>query len=175
MPENQDPDDNQGDGSVGNKNVQQQREHIKDLERQLAEVKAQAEVGQTAAQEAAELKEQLAGFHKAAAFDRLNIPPTGAGKLFRDTYQGDVADEAIAAKAAEYGLIAQANPNTPTIPGVDVDAWSRQQASLSGTRPPTGPANAMEQLTALSEPGVAEGREKTIRLLQALGVAAPTQ
>jgi hypothetical protein len=134
MPDNQDPDSNQGDGSVGNKNVQQQRKHIESLEQQLADLKAESAAALTAAAEVGTLKEQLATFQKSAAFDRLNIPPNGTGKLFRDTYTGDLTDEAILAKAAEYGVVQPpATTPPPSIPGVDMDAWARQQAAFNGT------------------------------------------
>jgi len=160
MPENQDPQSYEDDGSTGSKNVQQQRKHIESLERQLADLKAESAGAQAALQETATLKEQLATFQKSAAFDRLNIPPTGTGKLFRDTYTGELTDEAIVAKAAEYGVIAPpSNAQVPTVPGVDVDAWNRQQAAFSGTATPANNdalamikgANTIEEVDRLLE------------------------
>ncbi len=148
MPENQDPQSNEGDGTVGSSNVQKQRDHIKKLEQELADAKADAATAKAEAAAAAADREQLATFQRAAAFDRLNIPPTGTGKLFRDTYQGELTDEAIVAKATEYGVVQPpTNATAPTIPGVDMDAMSRMQAALAGsaTGPTTNDAMALLQ------------------------------
>jgi hypothetical protein len=159
MPEPQDPDDNQDqEGSVGSKNVQQQREHIKTLERQLREA--------TAAQaERDELKTQLASFQKAAAFDRLNIPPTGPGKLLRDTYQGELTDEAILKVATEYGITQPQEEQVPqpSIPGIDQGAMSRMQQALNG--PATAQtSNAHDRITG------AKTREELDNVLRELGL-----
>ena len=163
MPEPQDPDGNQDDGTVGSSNVQRQREHIKSLEAQLKDVKAERDALQPAAQEAAALKDQLAGFQKSAAFDRLNIPPTGAGKLFRDTYQGDLTDEAVLTKAAEYGIVQAQPSNAPTIPGIDQAAWARQQAALNGT-------NANPQPSGMDLLNAAPNEQALLEVLEQLGV-----
>jgi hypothetical protein len=146
MPEPQDPDGNQGDdGSVGNANIRQVRDHAKDLERQLREAKAEAEQAKTAA---AEKDSLLANFQKAAVFDALKIPADGPGKLFRDTYQGEITSEAIAAKAAEYNLVQPPSQvPQPTIPGIDQAAWLRQQQALTGTAAST-PPNGIERINA---------------------------
>lgn len=163
MPENQDPDNDQGDGSVGNSTIQAMRKQIKDLEE-----KAKAADSLTAERDA--LTAQLAGFQKSAAFDRLNIPPTGSGKLFRDTYQGELTDEAIIAKASEYGVVQAPQPQTaqPTIPGIDQDAWARQQAALQGTASST-PATAMDALKTAATP------EALLDTLRELGLMDASQ
>lgn len=163
MPEPQDPDGNQGDdGSVGNSTIQKMREQIKNLEKQAK----QAEIAEA---ERDALKAELSSFQRNAIFDRLNIPPTGAGKLLRDTYTGDATEEAIAAHAAQYGIIKEAQPaqTSPTIPGVDQEAWQRMQQSLSGpaTAPPT---------TAHEAINGAQDVDSLLTLLRGAGVVVDT-
>jgi len=169
MPDNQDPDSNQGDGSVGNSTVQAMRKQIAKLEEAEATARARAETAEAALTESAKLQEQLAIFQKAAAFDRLNIPPRDAGKLFRDTYQGELTDDAILAKAAEYGIVQPPSTATaPSIPGVDMDAWNRQQAAFNGTNNGTTP-NAMDLING------ATTTEELDAVLARLGVLGTPQ
>lgn len=163
MPETPDPEgDSPEDGSVGNKNIQQQREHIKRLEKQLKDAQA-------AIDDAADLRVQLDTFKRASAFDRLNIPATGPGKLFREHYQGELTDEAITAAATEYELIKPAQPNAPTIPGIDQDAFARQMASLQGTQPSAIPQSAQAAIQG------ATSRDALMAQLRDLGVLDPSQ
>ena len=159
MPEPQDPDNDQDqEGSVGNSTIQKLRQQIKDLE-------AKAKIADAAEARAAAAEAENATFKKAAAFDRLNIPPNGPGKLFRDTYTGDLTDEAIIAKAAEYGVVqpeAQGAP-PPTIEGIDQDAWRRQQLALQGTANPPS-STAHDQINA------AQTTEELNEILAKLGL-----
>ncbi len=50
---------------------------------------------------------------RAVQFDRLGIPETGAGQLFRETYQGDASADAIRAQADKYGLLTPTPPPAP--------------------------------------------------------------
>lgn len=69
------------------------------------------------AAEAKKLKNEVATLRRHGAMDDLGIPKTGAGKLFRDKWDGDPTDlDALRAAAAEYELI----PTEPSPEAEDV-------------------------------------------------------
>ena len=61
-------------------------------------------------QEFQELQERLQATEKAAAFDKAQIPETGAGKFFRDHYDGPLDEASIKAAAADAGVVSAAAP-----------------------------------------------------------------
>lgn len=172
MPEPlEDPEGTGQQGTTENSTIRQMRAQIKKLEEDAA-AKATADAAKLA-----ETEKQLSTFQAAAAFDRLNIPSTGAGKLFRDTYQGDVTDEAITAAASQYDLIPAA-PTTPqpTIPGVDQAAMARQIATLSNGQqaPALNGVEQLQQIRTTAQTG-SQGVDATKALLTSLGVMDTTQ
>lgn len=60
------------------------------------------------AEEAKKLRKEVAGLRRGSAMDELGIPRTGAGKLFREKWDGDPDDrDGLLAAAKEYELIPQ--------------------------------------------------------------------
>lgn len=165
MPTDDDPEGNDGgDGSTGSRNVQQLRKHAESLEAQLKAANDKAALADAAEARALAAEAKIATFTRSATFDELRIPNTGAGKLFRDTYQGELTPEAIVAAAVSYEIVP--TPATqaaqPTVPGVDQDAWARMQASLPGTTTPTA-TTAIDEIKAATP-------ENIDALLQRFGV-----
>lgn len=64
----------------------------------IANLRKEAKEGKAA-------KAELAVLQRERAFDKAGIPETGAGKWFRQGYQGELDPDAIKAVAAEDGLI----------------------------------------------------------------------
>lgn len=85
--------------------------------------------------ENAALKKQLRDTELKAIYAELRIPNEKAGKLFRDTYSGDVTLEAVRSAAAEYDVL----PGAPD-PVVD----SRRNAELDALRRVNGATDANE-------------------------------
>lgn len=85
------------------------------------------------------LEKEVATLRRHGAMDDLGIPKTGAGKLFRDKWDGDPTDlDALRAAAAEYELI----PTEPSPEAEDVsDAIEAAEriatAAQGGTSEPT--------------------------------------
>lgn len=69
------------------------------------------------AAETKKLRQEVSTLRRSTAMDELNIPKTGAGKLFRDKWDGDPDDmEALKSAAAEYELIPNADaPDTEQV------------------------------------------------------------
>lgn len=88
------------------------------------------------AAEAKKLRSEVTTLRRTTAMDNLGIPKTGAGKLFRKTWDGDPEDfEALKAAAAEYELIPTANTSDPTDVADALDASDRIADTTSGGGP----------------------------------------
>lgn len=85
------------------------------------------------ADEAKQLRAENVQLRRTAAMDELGVPKTGAGKLFRDKYDGDPADlDAMKAAAAEYELIPTGTADQEQ-QSAAVDAAERAASLTDGT------------------------------------------
>lgn len=75
------------------------------------------------AKEADKLRQEVTGLRRQIAMDDAGIPKTGAGKLFRKTWDGDPDDlEGLKAAAAEYELIPTTESPTADVADAAIDA-----------------------------------------------------
>lgn len=85
------------------------------------------------AKEAAKLRNEIASLKRQVAMDEAGIPKSGAGKLFRKTWDGDPDDLAgLKAAAAEYELIP--TDDAPAADAVD-DAIAAAERIAETTQP----------------------------------------
>jgi hypothetical protein len=67
----------------------------------------------TQAAEMKTLRDQVAQFTKAEVFNTIGVPTSGPGKLFRDTWSGDMSPDSVRAAAEQYGILQALPPETP--------------------------------------------------------------
>lgn len=100
----------------------------KDLRRQL----------RAANKRAAELESQskeMQGLQKENAFLKVNLPDTPVTRLFRDTYTGDLTEDAIRAGATDLGIL----ESEEAVAREQVAAIGQQSAALNGSLPSMAP------------------------------------
>ena len=140
--------DNVGDGSPQGSGggIQELRNHLKKLEKDL---RARDDQLTEMSTKLAERESTIAGFARSQMFDKLGIPEKGAGKLFRQHYEGDLTEEAVLQAAAEYDLV---QPSAPTTP-VDQGAFQRMDQVLAGSSatPPSGALAALQAAKNIDE------------------------
>lgn len=118
------------------------------------------------AREAAKLRQQVNDLRRDKAMDEAGIPKTGAGKLFRKTWDGNPDDyEGLRAAAAEYELI-PTDSNTSPDDSTVADAIDTA-ARISETTQPAASAPTVEALL---------GEAKTLKEIEEIarnaGIAA---
>lgn len=89
-----------------------------------------------AVKRAEEAEARAAKLERGKVFDDLGIPPEKTGKLFRDSYSGDLDPEAVRKAAEEYGVIDPPPPPEPSVPGEDLDAHQRASEATAVSEPP---------------------------------------
>jgi hypothetical protein len=117
------------------------------------------------AAEAKKLKGEVAQLRRQGAMDELAIPKTGAGKLFRDKWDGDPDDlDSLKAAAKEYELI----------PSEDQPAPSEVTEALDGADAMADiPAGTGAQPTYEALLGEANSIEEIERVAQNAGIGVP--
>ena len=92
--------------------------------------------------ENAALKKQLRDSELRGVFAELRIPTTGAGKLFRDTYQGEPTLEAVKQAATEYDVLPKGEVVVDQAKQAELEALRR----VNGAVDPTDTKDASEIL-----------------------------
>lgn len=134
--------------------VKKLRAVIKDQSKELKGLRSETEEFQGKVQE----------FERASVFDSVGIPADGMGKLFRDSYPGELDQAAVQAAAEEYGLLQPPQPNaTP------VEQQAHAAIDSATSTPPPAPLGLKEQIEAL-DPNDPEGLEKLTKLVQGTGI-----
>lgn len=82
-------------------------------------------------QELAQREAELERVRRDLLFDKVGIPGEKIGKLFRDSYQGELTEEAIRAAAIENGVLEQQR----TTPEPEREAHERAMDALAGANP----------------------------------------
>lgn len=72
-------------------------------------------------QEFQELQERLNATERASALDKAGLPETGAGKFFRDHYDGPLDVASIKAAAEEAGIVAAAAAPPARDPAIEAE------------------------------------------------------
>ena len=81
---------------------------------------------------AEEAEARAVAAERKSAFAEVGIPTSGAGKLFRDTYQGDPDPEAVKAAAEGYGILQVADAG---VTDAEKEALQRMNAAGTGASP----------------------------------------
>lgn len=105
--------------------IVQQREHIKDLESQLAEMREQTDLAAVTARENVMLK---------AGVD----VETALGQMFTRAYDGELTVEAVRAQASEIGALTPTSPVPDPQITADETAAGRERAALGADAGPAG-------------------------------------
>ena len=129
--------------------VRNLRKALKGQGRELKELRSSAE----------EALAKVQGFEAEKVFDAVGIPKDGAGKLFRDTFKGDLDADAVRSAAQEYGLIEAPKPEA----GAEEQAAHAAIEDVSGSAPPA-PPTLEDQIREL-DPNDPHGMEKLMKAL----------
>ena len=121
-------------GDVLDPNIRAQLKRTQELEKTALEANARAE--------AAERK---------AAFAEVGIPTTGVGKLFRDSYKGDLDPEAVKQSAEEYGILGQETGSRDEGITEEERAAYRAVAGAGSGVPPAGQDPALVAMAQIRE------------------------
>lgn len=76
---------------------------------------------------------QLESERLQVAFDKVGVPETGPGLMFRESYKGDPSAEAIKSAAERYGILGPPAPSSPDAPLGLSDADIARMRELQNT------------------------------------------
>lgn len=134
-------------GEVLDPRIREQLRRTGDLERQTNEANARAD--------AAERK---------AAFAEVGIPTEGAGKLFRDTYQGDPDPDAVKMAAESYGILGQRSGDAGNDGLTEAERLAHQRIAGAGSGIP--PAGSDHMASYAGEMAKATSAEEVMQIVR---------
>lgn len=141
--------------------ITEEHEDDTDLVRKLRSVaKDQGKGLKAANQQLEELQAKVESYEKSAIFDQVGIPTEGSGKLFRDTFSGELDEAAVRSAAEEYGVI---KPPEPT--ATQIEQQAHQGIAEASSTAPASPPGFEDKLAAL-DPNDPDGYNKVLQMLK---------
>lgn len=114
----------------------------------------------------ADERKALEAERKQVAFDRLGIPETGPGLMFRENYQGEPTLEAVKQAADRYGLLEPVQPMNQPVPQTSQSANELEfMRSMQGSVGTTG-ANPRVEDEIYAQLNAAGSTEEILAIVQ---------